>query len=198
MKLKKMLSFGLAAAMTLSLSMSAYAGEAKGANVDPANTEVSDDTIVIALSAEPSGLWGSGTGKVENEMQIVNAALMDTLVKVDHNTGEILPNLATEWEWVDDTHCRFTLRDDVVMYDGTPLVADDVAYSVHTWMEKSANSDTGRFLEDVTVEDDHNVTIGFNTIAPDFMSMIAWSNVPEGADGLLQYLSGDACLYHSC
>ena len=58
MKLSKMLSFGLAAAMTLSLSMSAYAGEAKSANVDPANTEMTDETIVINLSAEPSALWG--------------------------------------------------------------------------------------------------------------------------------------------
>ena len=176
MKLSKMLSFGLAAAMTLSLSMSAYAGEAKSANVDPANTEMTDETIVINLSAEPSALWGGGSGKVENEMQIVNAALMDTLVKQDHNTGEILPNLATEWEWTDDTHCKFTLRDDVVMSDGTPLVADDVVYSVNTWIEYSANSDTGRFLADASAEDEHTVTIGFNTIAPDFLSMMSWSN----------------------
>ena len=144
MKFSKIISLGLAAVMTVSLSMTAYAGEAKGANVDPANTEMTDETIVINLASEPSALWGGGSGKVENEMQIVNAALMDTLVKADHNTGEILPNLATEWEWLDDTHVKFTLRDDVVMSDGTPLVADDVVYSVNTWMEYSANSDTGR------------------------------------------------------
>ena len=131
---------------------------------------------MINLSSEPSALWGGGSGKVENEMQIVNGALLDTLVKADRNTGEILPNLATEWEWLDDTHCRFTLRDDVVMSDGTPLVADDVVYSVNTWIEYSGNSDTGRFLADAAAEDEHTVTIGYNTIAPDFLSMMSWSN----------------------
>jgi MarR-like DNA-binding transcriptional regulator SgrR of sgrS sRNA len=60
------------------------------------------------------------------EIVIISAALQDTLVKVDRATGEqLLPNLATDWEWVDGTHCRFTLRDDVTMSDGTPLVAED-------------------------------------------------------------------------
>jgi len=176
MKFSKMISLGLAAAMTLSLSMSAYAGEAKGANEDPANTEMTDEQIVINLASEPSALWGGGSGKVENEMQIVNAALLDTLVKMDHSTGEVIPNLATEWEWLDDTHCKFVLRDDVVMSDGTPLVADDVVYSVNTWIEYSGNSDTGRFMEGAVADDEHTVTIGYNTVAPDFLSMMTWSN----------------------
>ena len=190
MKFSKIISLGLAAVMTVSLSMTAYAGEAKGANADPANTEMTDETIVINLASEPSALWGGGSGKVENEMQIVNGALMDTLVKADHNTGEILPNLATEWEWLDDTHVKFTLRDDVVMSDGTPLVADDVVYSVNTWMEYSANSDTGRFLGDVSSDDEHTVTIGFNTIAPDFLSMMAWSNFGIVSEDEINALGG--------
>ena len=129
--MKKLVSFALAAAMVLSVSASAFAGEAKSANADPVNTETSDETLVIALSAEPSGLWGAGVGKVENEMQIIGAPLLDTLVISDKNTGEILPNLATSWEWIDETHCRFVIRDDVTMSDGTPLVADDVVYSVN-------------------------------------------------------------------
>ena len=173
---KKLVSLALAAAMVLSVSASAFAGEAKSANADPVNTETSDETIVIALSAEPSGLWGAGVGKVENEMQIIGAPLLDTLVISDKNTGEILPNLATSWEWIDETHCRFVLRDDVTMSDGTPLVADDVVYSVNTWIEFSGNTDTGRFLEGASAEDEHTVTIGFNTVAPDFLAMMAWSN----------------------
>ena len=190
MKFSKLIGFGLAAIMTVSLSMSAYAGEAKGANEDPANTEVTDETIVINLSSEPSALWGGGSGKVENEMQIVDGALLDTLVKEDHATGEIVPNLAAEWEWVDDTPVRFVLRDDVVMSDGTPLVADDVVYSVNTWMEYSANSDTGRFLADVAAEDEHTVTVGFNTIAPDFLNMLCWSNFGIVSEDEINALGG--------
>ncbi len=200
---KKLWCAGLAAVLTITMASSVYAKEAVGANVDPANTEMTDETIVIGLSAEPSGLWGSGTGKVENETQIIDAAITDTLVRVDRATNEVLPNLAAEWEWLDDTHCKFVLRDNVLMSDGTPLVADDVVYSVNTWMEYSANSDTGRYLADVSSEDEHTVTIGFNTIAPDLLSMLAWSNFgivsedeinalggPEAADGNPVFGSG--------
>ena len=177
MSLKKILSIGLAAAMTLSFATCAFAEDGVyGANEDPANTEVTDETLVIGLSAEPSALWAAGTGKVENEMMIISNALYDTLVKVDRNTGDVLPNLATEWEWVDDTHCKFTLRDDVTMTDGTPLVADDVVYTVNTAIEFSPNSDTGRYFVDAVADDEHTVTIGFTSKAPDLLNQIAWSN----------------------
>ncbi len=76
------------------------------ANIDPKNTETSDETVTIAFSAEPSGLWGAGTGKVENEAQMVDAAIMDGLVSVDRTTGEVVPRLAKSWDWVDGTHCK--------------------------------------------------------------------------------------------
>ncbi len=152
------------------------AGGIKGANEDAPNTQTTDETLRIGLSAEPSVIWSSGVGKVENEAQIISSAIMDRLVNVDRNTGDVYPMLASEWEWVDDTHCKFVLRDDVTMSDGTPLVADDVVYSVNVWMETSANTDTGRFLAGAQADDEHTVTIEFNTAAPDFLNMIAWSN----------------------
>lgn len=176
MSFKKVLSFTLAAAMTLSLGAMSVGAEVKGANTDPANTEVTDETLLVGLSAEPSALWMGGTGKTENEGVIIESCLTDRLVAVDRNTGDVLPRLATEWEWLDDTHCKFTLRDDVTMSDGTPLVADDVVYSVNTWMEYSPNSDTGRFLVGAEKVDDQTVTIEFNTVAPDFLNMLSWAN----------------------
>ena len=177
MSFKKFLAVGLAAVMTFSMATCAFAdGEVKGANEDPANTEVTDETIVIGLSSEPSALWAIGSGKVENELVIIQNALQDTLVKVDRNTGELLPNLATEWEWVDDTHCKFTLRDDVTMSDGTPLVADDVVYTVNAALEYSPNNDSGAYFTDAVADDEHTVTIGFTTAAPDLLKMISWGN----------------------
>ncbi|MDE7310556.1 MAG: ABC transporter substrate-binding protein [Eubacterium sp.] len=152
------------------------AGGVKGANEDMPNTQTTDETLRIGLSAEPSTIWGSGVGKVENEAQIISSAIMDRLVNVDRNTGDVYSMLASEWEWVDDTHCTFTLRDDVTMSDGTPLVADDVVYSAGVWMDINANTDTGRFLAGAKADDEHTVTIEFNTAAPDFLNMIAWSN----------------------
>jgi len=146
------------------------------ANSDPANTKVTDETLRIGLSSEPSTLWGAAGGKTENEEQIINAAFLDRLVDVDPATNEVKPNLATKWEWIDDTHCKFTLRDDVTMTDGTPFVADDVVYSVNTWVTKAANSDTGRFIVGATADDEHTVTIEYNVVAPGMLAMMAWAN----------------------
>ena len=99
------------------------------ANVDAPNTEVTDETIRIVLASEPSTLWGAPAGKIENESVYIADAIMDRLVAVDEN-GEVIPALATEWEWVDDTHCRFKLRDDVVYTNGQTMTADDVVYTV--------------------------------------------------------------------
>ena len=78
MSFKKILSLGLAALMTFSVATCAFAdGEVKGANEDPANTEVTDETLVIGLSSEPSALWAIGSGKVENELVIVQNALQE-------------------------------------------------------------------------------------------------------------------------
>ena len=148
----------------------------KSANSDPANATVTDETIVIGLASEPSTLWGAASGKQENESQIITSTLMDTLVTVDKNTGDILPRLAKSWEWTDGTHCRFTLRDDVTMSDGSPLVADDVVYTVGVWKEYSGNNDTGSYIVGAEAQDEHTVTIEFTTAAPDFLAMLAWSN----------------------
>lgn len=176
MKFKKMAAFGIACVMALSCVTTASAA-AKGANEDPACTEKTDETLKVALSSEPSTLWPAGSATTENEAQIVANCLMDTLVGKDYTTGEITPKLATEWNWVDDTHCQFTLRDDVVMSDGTPLVADDVAYTVNDiWVGMNASNDTGRFIAGATADDDHTVTLEFTTAAPDFVNMLSWSN----------------------
>lgn len=145
-------------------------------NSDPVNTNTSDETLRIGLSSEPSTLWGASEGKAENEEQIINAALLDRLVNVDPVTKEVLPNLATDWEWVDETHCKFILRDDVTMSDGTPLVAEDVVYTVGIWTERCATNDTGKFIVGAEAEDEKTVTIEFTVAAPDLLAMMAWGN----------------------
>ena len=177
MNFKKLLSIGLAGVMTFSAASCVFAEDGvHGANEDPANTEVTDETIVIGLSSEPSNLWAIGSGKLENEAVIITNALADRLVSIDRSTGEVIPELATEWEWVDDTHCKFTLRDDVTMTDGTPLVADDVVYTVNCAMEYSANNDSGQYFAGAEADDEHTVTIEYTTAAPDLLKMMSWAN----------------------
>lgn len=146
-------------------------------NQDAANTTKTDETLTVALSAEPSCIYGPAVAKNENEEQIIGNCLLDTLVRYDYGTDELKPGLATEWEWVDDTHLKFTLRDGVTMSDGTPLVADDVVYTCNEiWVAQNQTTDTGKNIVGATAEDDHTVVIEFNSVAPDFLIMMSWTN----------------------
>jgi peptide/nickel transport system substrate-binding protein len=54
--------------------------------------------------------------------------IFDNLLTRDVS-GKIVPQIATAWRNIDDTHVEFDLRTDVKFHDGTPLTADDVAFS---------------------------------------------------------------------
>lgn len=194
MKVSKIAAAGLTAAMLVSVPV--YAEEttetAYSVNADENNTVETDEILQIALASEPSTLWQGATGKTENEASIIEGAMWDTLLAQDKETGELLPNLATEWEWVDETHCRFTLRDDVTMSDGTPLVADDVVYTISLFAERSANTDYGRYFDAETTEaeDEHTVTIGFTTKAPDLLTMLSWTPMGIVSEEEVEALGG--------
>ena len=175
MKLRKLAAILLSAVMVVSMASVASA-DIIGADVDAPNTTKTDETLVVTLASEPSTLWGAAAGQVENEAEFIIAATQDTLVKSDKVTGEALPNLATEWEWLDATHCQFKLRDDVVMNDGAPLTADDVVFTANVWKEYSANNDTGRYIAGAEAVDEHTVVIEFTTECPDLVNMMSWSN----------------------
>lgn len=152
-------------------------GEVKLPNTDAPNTQKTDEELVIELASEPSTLYGAATGTVQNEDCIIGNAIRDTLVRYDYGTNSAKPNLATDWEWTDDTHLKMTLRDDVTMTDGTPLTVDDVVYTVNKiWVELNQSNGTGQYVTGATADDEHTVTIEFNTTAPDFVAMLSWPN----------------------
>ena len=189
MKLRKLAAILLSSLMVVSMASVANAAII-GADVDAPNTTATDETLTVTLASEPSAIWGAPVGQVENEAQIVINALMDTLVKVDKTTGEILPNLATAWEFTDATHCQFTLRDDVLMNDGAPFTADDVVYTVGIWTEFSANTDTGRYIVGAEAVDEHTVVIEFTQECPDLVSMLSWSNFGIASEAQVEAAGG--------
>lgn len=55
--------------------------------------------------------------------------IFDNLV-TRSNDGEIVPQVATAWEYLSPTEIAFTLRDDITFHDGSKLTAEDVAFSI--------------------------------------------------------------------
>lgn len=54
----------------------------------------------------------------------------DTLVTIDRETGEILPCLATKWQYDDENTLHMWLRDDVTFHNGEKLTAEDVFFTL--------------------------------------------------------------------
>lgn len=44
----------------------------------------------------------------------------DTILKLNYETMEVEPSIATSWEWVEDDLLKLTIRDDAVFSNGDP------------------------------------------------------------------------------
>ncbi|HRI98482.1 MAG TPA: ABC transporter substrate-binding protein, partial [Nocardioides sp.] len=75
---------------------------------------------------------------------------------------QLQPGLATKFGYTDDTHYEITLRDDVTFWDGTPMTAEDVAFSLQRNLDpKYLSNYSGAFSQvtDVSVTGPQTVTV---------------------------------------
>ncbi|MEO0911930.1 MAG: ABC transporter substrate-binding protein, partial [Pseudomonadota bacterium] len=99
--------------------------------------------------------------------RIVYASLCDKLVDITPDL-EIIPALATGWEWNDEgTELTMTLREDVLFHDGTAFNAEAVAANI----DRSKNLETSRRKSEVRSIESWEVvdefTIKMTLSAPD-------------------------------
>jgi peptide/nickel transport system substrate-binding protein len=94
--------------------------------------------IVVGSQAEPT-TFDAHKSAGSAWLSLIGA----TLVAADPETGEIVPYLATSWQGSDDgLTWDFTLRDDVTFSDGTPLTAEDYAWTFTRWLDPATESPT--------------------------------------------------------
>jgi len=115
--MRKPIRLALAAALAASTALVALPGAAF------ADAEL----LTVDLVNEPSSLdphmqWNP-------DSYYVYRNIFDNLITRD-DAGEIVPQIATQWEYVSDTEIAFTIREGVTFHDGSPLTAQDVVYSV--------------------------------------------------------------------
>lgn len=99
---------------------------------------------------------------------------------------EVVPWIASAFEWRDETTLVFTIRDDVTFSDGEPLTPDDVAFTLNLRKEYEAADDIGLWnevfgapAESVEV-DGQDVVISFSGLAAaKFDSLITAKILPE-------------------
>ncbi|MCK6079141.1 peptide ABC transporter substrate-binding protein [Microbacterium sp. EYE_5] len=92
-----------------------------------------DRLTLISIAAPTS--YDIGAGAEWGNRSEFFEAVFDTLLRKD-SSGEIQPNLATEWSYNEDnTVLTLTLRDDVTFTDDTPLDAEAVVGSLERFRD---------------------------------------------------------------
>lgn len=138
------------AALALGLSLGLAPAEA---------TAQDDDTIAWALPGLPDTLlvphaWSVNTGGVMALVQEGLLAFADDL--------SVTEGVADTWEQVDDTTYVYTIRDGATFHDGSPVTADDVAYSMNWHREPENGSQMAAFysaVESIEATGDSEVTV---------------------------------------
>ena len=115
---------------------------------------VDSGTLTVALALEPSTLMPTAAGAKENYM--VMNCMAETLFKWDPDTGEIHANLGN-FEWVDDTHFRVTLKEGIHFQNGEELTTEDVLYTFQVNSQYSAGNYEVFNLENTVMEDSYNM-----------------------------------------
>lgn len=118
-------------------------------------------TLRVAVPDLPPG-QGNPFTAVGSPSVYTWAAIFDSLTVITAE-GETDPALATEWENVDETTWRFTLREDVTFSNGESFDAEAVAATVdYLLSEEGSTTVVGGELSTLAsaeVEDEHSVVI---------------------------------------
>lgn len=82
----------------------------------------------------------------------------------------IVPGLATSVEYTSDTSLVITLRDGVTFWDGTPMTADDVVFSLQRQQDPANGGFYGAVFANVTaIEATGPLEVTVTTLAPDVL-----------------------------
>jgi len=163
---KKLLALP-AVVVTIALLLAGCGG---GGTEAPADAE---QTLTIGTALEndtfdPAQLTG---GVKDHYWQ----AVYDTPLLRNVDTGELEPNLATEWSYDESgTVLTLKLRDDVSFTDGTPLTAEAVAQNALILRDAEASSSFMMAdLVDAVALDDHTVEYTLSQPNPAFLGYLA-------------------------
>ncbi|WP_194841495.1 ABC transporter substrate-binding protein [Sporosarcina obsidiansis] len=103
--------------------------------------------------------------------------MYDSLVRRDSEM-EIVPHLATSWEYVSDNEIIFNLRDDVYYHHGTKFTASDVKFSIERMVDPKMSDifpPAGRFNSMVSAEvlSDYQVKVNLHRPDPNLLAQLA-------------------------
>ena len=143
-------------------------------------------TLTYASIEDPKG-WNNHTAHETSTTAFTNRMLRG-LVRNDHISLAIEPDLAKSWEISDDSLViTFHLREGILWSDGTPITADDVLFTFNDVIlntDVDCNSRDGMLLPDDTYPvcekvDDYTVTFTMSTIFRPALNQLGFNIMPK-------------------
>ena len=151
-----LLGTGTVAALTL-----AACGGGSGSGASDAGGGGGDEEIIIGSTNEPTGLQRN-VGGSSGISETMSRNVYEGLTAID-DSGEVIDLLAESVEVSADglTH-TFTLREGVTFHDGSPLTAQDAAWSIAETISEeslSARASDLRVINDIEAADDRTLVL---------------------------------------
>jgi peptide/nickel transport system substrate-binding protein len=119
-------------------------------------------------------------GTLEGTCLTAVSALWDFLVRLDPETGELMPDLATSWSTDDGTVWTINLQKGVTFHDGTSFTAEDAMFTI----ERTQDPDLGHVakwnfvnVEKMEKLNDHSFKVYLSDPSPAFMFHFAEYNM---------------------
>ncbi|AFK19559.1 ABC transporter substrate-binding protein [Haloferax mediterranei ATCC 33500] len=131
--------------------------------------ETDQTTYVKGVTTSMNSLnlpWAAG-GAEEKRLTFVYDGLFDATPDL-----EVVPALATDAKFTDDTTVEMSLREGVTWHDGEPFTAEDVKFTVELYKEQSSTSQVPFYepVESVEVLGEHSVRFNLSTPDAAFMT----------------------------
>jgi len=129
-----------------------------------------DRDLTIVLASEPVSLDPCDTQDAANA-QVLRANVLESLTRIDAETGEVVPLLAESWESSDDNRTwTFDLKEGVEFHDGEPFDAAAAAASIDRVLNTDigcGNGTTDQFPYEVSIEVVDEQTLQLTSAEPD-------------------------------
>lgn len=177
--MKKFLALVLA--LTMALSLVACGSQSSSGTSSSSGDAAVKDSIVIALDSDYQTLHPANwTTTIERN---IDNQIYDTLVAEDlEHPGEMVGHIAESWEISDDACCyTFHLRDGITFHNGTPLTAEDVAFSLELYAASEAQAGDVDGYDHSEVVDDHTVKVYTVSAFAPFLNNLTLVNIGSKA-----------------
>ncbi|MFD2830793.1 glutathione ABC transporter substrate-binding protein [Corticicoccus populi] len=174
MKQRRYWFFSAIVVVMLFLQACSTGGNDNGSTSEEENTENEGGTLRIVTMSDATSLDPQFITNIPSA-NFIYQKVYENLVTFDEDM-EIVPNLASEWEQLDDVTWEFTLEEGITFHDGEPFNAEAVKVTLDRLLDPETGSpqrDKVSMIKEVVVVDDTTVQLILNEPYAPLLSILA-------------------------